>query len=132
MPPEGGRHPSRERQRRIANSEFRMKKVPPAAFLFFILYSLFAIRYSAAQTAFAPALPGYEFSFPRDHGSHDGYRTEWWYYTGHLRADDGHVYGFELTFFRVGGIRFPRRLQRRVERNDAARWIVAHRCLQRR
>ena len=51
---------------------------------------------------FLLALPGYEYEFPRDHGSHDGYRTEWWYYTGHLRADDGHRYGFELTFFRVG------------------------------
>jgi predicted secreted hydrolase len=51
---------------------------------------------------FLLALPGYDFDFPRDHGSHDGYRTEWWYYTGHLRADDGHRYGFEVTFFRVG------------------------------
>jgi predicted secreted hydrolase len=51
---------------------------------------------------FSPALPGYEFSFPRDHGSHDEYRTEWWYYTGHLRTDAGKRYGFEVTFFRVG------------------------------
>lgn len=51
---------------------------------------------------FLLALPGYEYEFPRDHGSHDGYRTEWWYYTGHLRTADGHRYGFELTFFRVG------------------------------
>ena len=53
-------------------------------------------------TSFQPALPGYEFSFPRDHGTHDEYRTEWWYYTGHLFAEDGRRYGFELTFFRVG------------------------------
>ena len=53
-------------------------------------------------SAFQPALPGYEFSFPRDHGSHDDYKTEWWYYTGHLRTDKGHRYGFEVTFFRVG------------------------------
>ena len=52
--------------------------------------------------SFVPALPGYDFQFPRDHGSHDEYRTEWWYYTGHLRTDDGHRYGFEVTFFRVG------------------------------
>src|SRR5947209_6258225 len=51
---------------------------------------------------FAPALPGYEFQFPRDHGSHDEYKTEWWYYTGNLRTDRGHRYGFEVTFFRVG------------------------------
>lgn len=51
---------------------------------------------------FLLALPGYEFSFPRDHGAHDAYRTEWWYYTGHLRTAKGRRYGFEVTFFRVG------------------------------
>jgi predicted secreted hydrolase len=60
---------------------------------------LAALLLAAAQ--FQPALPGYEFAFPRDHGTHDEYRTEWWYYTGHLHADDGRTYGFELTFFRV-------------------------------
>src|SRR5262249_53992435 len=64
-----------------------------------------ALLLAAAQ--FQPALPGYEFAFPRDHGTHDEYRTEWWYYTGHLRADDGRAYGFELTFFRVGVTREP-------------------------
>lgn len=52
--------------------------------------------------AFKPALPGYEFAFPRDHGSHPEYRTEWWYYTGHLRTESGRRYGFEVTFFRAG------------------------------
>jgi predicted secreted hydrolase len=53
-------------------------------------------------SAWKLALEGYEFVFPRDHGSHDEYRTEWWYYTGHLRGQSGKRYGFELTFFRVG------------------------------
>ena len=56
----------------------------------------------ALPHAFQPALPGYDFSFPRDHGTHDEYKTEWWYYTGHLETDAGKRYGFELTFFRVG------------------------------
>ena len=56
----------------------------------------------ALQSDFLPALPGYEFAFPRDHGSHDQFRTEWWYYTGHLESAKGRRYGFELTFFRVG------------------------------
>lgn len=51
---------------------------------------------------FKPALPGYEYEFPRDHGSHPEYRTEWWYYTGHLRTENGKRYGFEVTFFRAG------------------------------
>lgn len=38
--------------------------------------------------------------FPRDHGAHPGYRTEWWYYTGNLQADDGRKFGFQLTIFR--------------------------------
>ncbi len=42
------------------------------------------------------------FRFPRDHAAHDFYASEWWYYTGHLRARDGRRFGFELTFFRIG------------------------------
>lgn len=40
------------------------------------------------------------FNFPEDHGAHTGYRTEWWYYTGHLTAATGERFGFQLTFFR--------------------------------
>lgn len=47
-----------------------------------------------------PALPGYKFSFPRDEAAHDSYKTEWWYYNGHLKSESGHDYGYELTFFR--------------------------------
>ena len=38
--------------------------------------------------------------FPKDHGPHPGYRTEWWYYTGNMQAQSGEKYGFQLTFFR--------------------------------
>mgnify|MGYP001814767770 CR=1 FL=1 len=38
--------------------------------------------------------------FPRDHGAHPGYRTEWWYYTGNLKSVDGRHFGFQLTLFR--------------------------------
>ena len=51
--------------------------------------------------AFAIAAPGYRFSFPRDHGSHPAFRTEWWYFTGHLWTLDGkRRFGYQLTFFR--------------------------------
>jgi predicted secreted hydrolase len=40
--------------------------------------------------------------FPRDHGAHDGYQTEWWYYTGNVESSRGEPYGFQLTFFRTG------------------------------
>jgi len=48
------------------------------------------------------AVPGYHFQFPRDHFDHPDFQTEWWYYTGNLRARDGHRYGFEMVFFRQG------------------------------
>jgi predicted secreted hydrolase len=46
------------------------------------------------------ALPGYHYRFPRDHFNHPAYQTEWWYYTGNIKANDGRRFGFELTFFR--------------------------------
>src|SRR5881628_3105028 len=61
-----------------------------------------AVLHSFALSSFQPALPGYEFQFPRDHGSHEEYQTEWWYYTGRLRTENGRRFGFEVTFFRVG------------------------------
>ncbi len=50
------------------------------------------------QQASAPR----SWSFPRDHGSHEEYRTEWWYFTGNLKDDRGKRYGYQLTFFRYG------------------------------
>ena len=43
---------------------------------------------------------------PRDDGPHDRL-TEWWYYTGHLRAADGARFGFEFVVFRAERSRFP-------------------------
>jgi predicted secreted hydrolase len=72
-----------------------------------ILWCLFAAAVIVVQTLaptyareFKKALPGYHLRFPADHGSHNDYKTEWWYYTGHLQAADGAKYGYELTFFR--------------------------------
>jgi predicted secreted hydrolase len=51
------------------------------------------------------ARPDYEWSFPEDHWARDGYKTEWWYFTGHLEADDGQRFGYQFTLFRVGLLR---------------------------
>jgi predicted secreted hydrolase len=56
--------------------------------------------------SFRAALPGYKYSFPRDHGSHPEFATEWWYFTGHLKsAQSGstpvQTFGYQLTFFRT-------------------------------
>lgn len=68
-----------------------------------------------AAAQYKTALPGYRFEFPRDHFNHADYQTEWWYFTGNLTAEDGHRFGYELTFFRQG-----------VDRtnNDAAAWDI--------
>ena len=55
-----------------------------------------------AAGEFRQALPGYAFAFPRDHYAHEDFRTEWWYYTGHLRTKGGDAYGYQVTFFRSG------------------------------
>jgi len=56
---------------------------------------------AAEPDGFATAKPGYSFAFPRDHGSHPTFRTEWWYFTGHLwTGEGGRRFGFQLTFFR--------------------------------
>jgi Predicted secreted hydrolase len=43
---------------------------------------------------------------PRDDDPHDRL-TEWWYYTGHLRAANGDRYGFEYVIFRAERGAFP-------------------------
>jgi predicted secreted hydrolase len=55
-----------------------------------------------SSPTFQSATAGYRYNFPKDHGSHPSYRTEWWYYTGHLESKTGRSFGFELTFFRRG------------------------------
>ncbi|MBZ0255782.1 carotenoid 1,2-hydratase, partial [bacterium] len=42
------------------------------------------------------------FLFPRDHGSHPDYRTEWWYFTGQAQSSTGRRFGYQFTIFRVG------------------------------
>lgn len=48
---------------------------------------------------FRLAVPGWTYRFPLDHAAHPQFRTEWWYYTGHLRAG-ARTFGYEATFFR--------------------------------
>jgi predicted secreted hydrolase len=40
------------------------------------------------------------FEFPRDHGPHPEYRSEWWYLTANLRAASGAEFGVQFTLFR--------------------------------
>lgn len=54
----------------------------------------------ATSEGFARAYEPVEFVFPRDHGAHPTYRTEWWYYTGNVQDEAGRQFGYQLTFFR--------------------------------
>ena len=47
------------------------------------------------------AQPDYSWSFPDDHWARDGYKTEWWYFTGNLQSPEGTRFGYQITFFRI-------------------------------
>ncbi|MFO1415660.1 MAG: lipocalin-like domain-containing protein [Burkholderiales bacterium] len=53
-----------------------------------------------AAVTFPDVEPGTTLAFPRDHGSHPDFRTEWWYVTGWVRDDAGRDFGVQVTFFR--------------------------------
>jgi predicted secreted hydrolase len=74
-----------------------------AAIVAFALTS-FAANAAPLRTVhgFLNANRPWHFVFPRDHAAHDGFASEWWYYTGHVHTADGRRFGYELTFFRVG------------------------------
>lgn len=57
---------------------------------------------------FRPLDPKQNLSFPRDHGSHDDAKLEWWYVTGQLDTASGKRFGYQLTFFRTGVADEPR------------------------
>lgn len=54
-----------------------------------------------AAKPFQEAQPGRVFHFPADHGAHPEFKTEWWYWVGHLKSKEGEGFGYQLTFFRV-------------------------------
>ena len=69
---------------------------------------LVALLLATQATAFAldgeweAAKPGWRYEFPRDHHVHNEFKTEWWYFTWNVVDDEGHRFGYELTFFRQG------------------------------
>lgn len=86
-----------------------------------------ATKASQTDNFYKKALPGYKFSFPRDHASHEEFKTEWWYYTGHLKSEDGDKYGYELTFFRSGVSPSQReQAKSRAQQNAHSNVYLAH------
>ncbi|MBM4340221.1 MAG: carotenoid 1,2-hydratase [Deltaproteobacteria bacterium] len=81
-----------------------------------LLFILLLSPVKICSEEFKRALPGRTFSFPQDHYSHPEFKTEWWYYTGHLQTQDKKSFGYQLTFFRTG---------LRKERNDKkSKWAI--------
>ena len=83
--------------------------------VFFVIFLLLPGKGFGKE--FKPAVPGYSYHFPSDHGSHDDYQVEWWYFTGHLIDKRGFRTGFELTFFRTG-------VQNDSVRKNPSKWRV--------
>jgi predicted secreted hydrolase len=78
------------------------------------------LRFLGGQVddGFERATQPIDFVFPRDHGSHDEFRNEWWYFTGNLATPSGRDFGFELTFFRIG------LAARRAEESRTSAWAA--------
>jgi predicted secreted hydrolase len=57
---------------------------------------------AAAPPAWQRAIGPWTWSFPRDHGAHPAFKTEWWYFTGNLTDAQQHHFGYQLTIFRQG------------------------------
>jgi predicted secreted hydrolase len=69
--------------------------------VFLVTALLFGQTPKYTADGFRVAREGYPFIFPRDHGNHPDFKTEWWYVTGHLvNKANGNRYGYQLTFFR--------------------------------
>jgi len=48
------------------------------------------------------AIGPWPWQFPRDHGAHPDFKTEWWYFTGNLQDGNQRKFGYQLTLFRQG------------------------------
>jgi predicted secreted hydrolase len=64
--------------------------------------TILALGLLASSFTYQLAVPGRAIKFPQDHFSHPGFKTEWWYYTGHFETESGKSYGYQVTFFRFG------------------------------
>jgi len=95
--------------RRIIFGVFLIALVGVGAFLYSqsqqrapMATEIVALQSAQGAEGFARVTGPRVMQFPRDHGPHLDYQTEWWYYTGNLQAKDGRRFGYQLTFFRRG------------------------------
>ena len=67
-----------------------------------LAFLLLSLNARATGTEWRIAEPDHSWSFPSDHWPHPDFRTEWWYFTGHLESEEGQEFGFQFTIFRIG------------------------------
>jgi predicted secreted hydrolase len=77
-----------------------MRKFFVGSLLVAVLLASIIYTACAKKEPFSFASPQYTLAFPKDHAAHNDFRTEWWYYTGHLKSG-ARQFGYELTFFRA-------------------------------
>jgi len=65
----------------------------------FVVFLLFSSAVFAQE--YKDITPGAGVEIPGDFYFRDGYRVQWWYFTGHLFDETGREFGYELTFFVV-------------------------------
>lgn len=67
-------------------------------YLLVVDHLLAALQPEPWQQAIGP----WAWQFPRDHGAHPNFKTEWWYFTGNLEGAQARKFGYQLTIFRQG------------------------------
>jgi len=84
------------------------------SFFLILLSFLGSIQVALAAEEWERAIEPRDWQFPRDHGAHPDFKTEWWYFTGNLQSDDPNQkgdFGYQLTIFRQGIFRHPQQTQ---------------------
>ncbi len=79
-----------------------LKRCSLVIFSVLIMSCLFVHLSAFAGEQWRQAIGPWKWNFPRDHGSHPEFRTEWWYFTGNLKDGLNKRFGYQLTFFRQG------------------------------
>ncbi len=74
-----------------------------------VILTVLSLTVTMSAEEWKAARPDYAWSFPEDHWARPDYKTEWWYFTGHLASGDGRRFGYQFTIFRIGLV--PERLE---------------------
>jgi len=88
----------------LLSEKWWSKMIAPLRILVMVFFLFLGGTGSLSGSDWKQAMGPWKWSFPRDHGSHPDFRTEWWYFTGNLSDSLARRFGYQLTFFRQGVI----------------------------